>query len=314
MASVYAVVDPRRDRRAAIKIAHRSVLDRRFTPATFLREARIARSIAHPAVIDVFGTGSCEGRPYLVMEALGGSALGQRLDAGPPLPRDEAIAILLELCEVLRASHAAGIVHRDIKLDNVFLLDTPLPDGRRVKLLDWGVAHVAGEDDPFRGMIAGTLTYVAPEQVQGDALTPAADVYSLAVLAYHLLCGRPPFAARSEVALVHLHLHAEPPRPSIAWPEIPSDLEATLLAMLAKDPADRPSLERVEEELRAARGPVARAGEPSWSVRWLRARAGTVPVVSDVLGRPTLPVPRFRAPWIAVAVAVGALLGLIALM
>src|SRR5690606_9385894 len=101
--------------------AHRSVLGPGGMSAeTFLREARIANTVEHPAVIDVFATGTHDGRPYLVMEKLAGMPLGQRLDEGPPLPRHEALAILLELCHILRAAHAAGVVHRDLKLDNVF--------------------------------------------------------------------------------------------------------------------------------------------------------------------------------------------------
>ena len=178
MASVHAVVHAKFGKKAAIKIAHRSVIGDHLTADTFLREARIVHTVDHPAVIDVFATGSNDGRPYLVMERLTGKTLGQRVDQGPLMPRREAITYLLELCDVLQAAHDAGIVHRDVKLDNVFVCDAPFADGRRVKLLDWGVARVDGEDDPFRGLIAGTLTYVAPEQIRGDALSPAADVYN----------------------------------------------------------------------------------------------------------------------------------------
>src|SRR5512143_670575 len=234
MASVHAVVHTKFGKRAAIKIAHKSILGDNFSSKTFMREARIVHAVEHPAVIDVFATGTCDGRPYLVMEKLTGTSLGRRVDDGPPMPRREAIEILLELCDVLRAAHTSGVVHRDLKLDNVFLTDKPFADNRRVKLLDWGVAHVTGEDDPFRGLIAGTLTYVAPEQIRGDSLTGAADVYSLAVLAYHLLCRRPPFAAGNEFALINLHLRALPPRPSFAWPEIPPALDNLLVRMLSK--------------------------------------------------------------------------------
>src|SRR5262249_35814678 len=131
----------------------------------------------------------------------------------------------------------------------IFLCDTPFANEQRVKLLDWGVAAVLGEEDPFRGLIAGTLTYVAPEQIRGDPLTAAADIYSLAVLAYHLLCRRPPFAG-ADLALLQLHLRAEPPPPSWAWPDAPPALESLLVRMLSKLPDDRPSLDEVERVLR----------------------------------------------------------------
>jgi eukaryotic-like serine/threonine-protein kinase len=334
MASVYAVVHTKFGKRAAIKIAHRSVLGDQFSADTFLREARIVHAVDHPAVIDVFATGSNDGRPYMVMERLSGKTLGQCVDEGPPLRRGDAVRHLLELCHVLRAAHDAGIVHRDVKLDNVFVCDTPFADGRRIKLLDWGVARVDGEEDPFRGLIAGTLTYVAPEQIRGDALTPAADVYSLAVLAYHLLCRRPPFKANNDLALIHLHLRAEPPAPSIAWPEIPHVLEELLLRMLAKTPEARPSLDEVESVLRSVEDDVDEtlmrfadgskanipvpALESPWT-RWLMTRR-IAPVidsveqgdVQDVLGRPVLPAPPFKLGWMAVATVAAAIAALVA--
>lgn len=279
MAAVYAVVHTRFGKRAALKLAHRAVLGPQFTPATFLREARMANLIDHAGVAEVFATGTYDGRPYLAMERLIGRSLGARLDDGA-LPRDEAAAILIELCEVLAAAHAAGVTHRDLKLDNIFLLDEPGRGGRRVKLLDWGMARVAGEDDPLRGLIAGTLTYVAPEQARGDDITPAADVYSLAVVAYQLLLGGPPFTAASDLELIHKHLREEPPRPRTMWRAIPPVLEATLLAMLAKQPEDRPPLGEVVRALGTVRPPLGTSVR-----RWLDP-----PVLpqGDVFGRPAV--------------------------
>jgi serine/threonine protein kinase len=329
MASVYAVLHTKFGKRAAIKIAHRSILCDNFTADTFLREARIVHAVDHPAVIDVFATGSCDARPYLVMERLSGMTLGQRVDQGPPMDRREAIEILLELCDVLRAAHDAGIVHRDLKLDNVFVTDKPFADNRRVKLLDWGVAHVEGEEDPFRGLIAGTLTYVAPEQIRGDALTGAADVYSLAVLAYHLLCRRPPFAAGNDLALIHLHLRAQPPRPSFAWPECPAALEDLLVRMLAKLPEHRPTLDEVESCLRDALSVVElppRFAEGSsahivlprtepWYLRWLMVRRlEPEMLMQDPLGRPVLPAPPFKLGWACLGAVVAAAAGLMSLI
>jgi eukaryotic-like serine/threonine-protein kinase len=277
MATVYAVVHTRFGKRAALKLAHRTVLGPQFTPETFLREARIANLINHAGVAEVFATGTYDGRPYLAMERLAGRSLGVRLDDGP-LPRDEAFEILIELCGALEAAHAAGVVHRDLKLDNVFLLDGSSGEGRRTKLLDWGMARIVGEDDPLRGMVAGTLAYLAPEQLRGDAVTPAADVYALAVVAYLLLLGRAPFASRGDLELIHKHLHEAPPRPRTLWAEIPHELEATLLAMLAKLPEQRPPLSEVVRVLRAARQRVRPRG-PSWF------EPPAVPA-RDALGRP----------------------------
>ncbi len=169
------------------------------------REARIANLVEHPCMPDVFATCRYDLRPYLVMERLAGQTLGARLDASP-LPRDEGSAVPRELCEVLAAAHTVGVTHRDLKLDNVFLLARPGVDGHRVKLLDRGLATIASESDPLSGMIAGTLTYVAPEQIRGDVVTPATDLYALAVLAYQVRVGRPPFAPAVDRTLLQLHL------------------------------------------------------------------------------------------------------------
>jgi serine/threonine-protein kinase len=227
----------------------------------------------------VFATGTFDGRPYLAMERLAGRSLGARLDDGP-LPREDALEILIELCQVLAAAHAAGVTHRDLKLDNVFLLDDPGADGRRTKLLDWGMARIAGEDDPLRGLIAGTLTYLAPEQARGEDITPAADVYALAVLAYRLLVGSAPFTSPSDLALIEQHLQAPPPRPRTRWPGMPSELEATLLAMLAKQPADRPALPEIVRVLRDARRRIR--------PRTLRMLDVPAAPPIDVIGRPAV--------------------------
>ncbi len=263
MASVHEVVHGKLGGRAAIKLAHAHMFNEAYTPATFLREARVARTVDHPGVVEIYATGTYRQRPYIVMELLAGESLGTHLDRGP-IDRTRALEILIELCGILAAAHAAGIVHRDLKLDNVVLAP------ERVKLVDWGVAHVKGEDDPFRGMIAGTLVYVAPELIRGEEVTPAADIYSLAVLAYQLLCRRPPFAASSDLALISMHLRAEPPRASSAWPRIPRELDDLLVAMLDKHPDARPTLAEVERTLRAER--------PGWFSRLLqRLRPTTRP-------------------------------------
>jgi serine/threonine protein kinase len=329
MSSVHTVVHEN-SRLAALKIAYTSTIGPGMSAETFLREARIAKWIEHPGVVEVQQTGSHRGRPYLIMEKLEGVSLGRRVDQGPPIRRTQAVQILLEVIDILRAAHAAGVVHRDLKLDNVFLCDEQFADTRRVKLLDWGVAYVDGEPDPFRGLIAGTLTYVAPEQIRGDALTPAADIYSLAVLAFHLLCRRPPFAG-PDLTLLHLHLRVEPPPASFAWPDVPTALEDLLTRMLAKHPEERPDLDEIERVLRETLPEVEptirfadgsgvhfpvlprETPEPNpWYLRWLLAkRISPAMEGDDLLERSLLPTPPFKAGWVAVGLALAGLAGLV---
>jgi serine/threonine protein kinase len=276
MAAVYAVTHTRFGKRAALKLAHRTILSADFTPETFLREARIVHLVDHAAVPDVFATGTFDGRPYLAMERLAGFTLGELVDSHQ-ISRSEGISVLIEVCDVLAAAHAAGVVHRDLKLDNVFV-----QTNKRVRLLDWGVARVLSEPDPLRGLIAGTLTYVAPEQITGDTLTPAADIYSLGVLAYHTLLGGAPFSAANDIDLIKKHVHARPPAPVTRWPEIPGELAAVLTAMLAKDPANRPTLPAITHALQEARRALEPTPEPvkkaSWFARLRRRLASLLSV------------------------------------
>ena len=279
MGSVYSVTHCGFGKRAALKLCHKSVLGEQFTFDTFLREARIVHLINHPGVPDVFATGTYDGRPYLAMERLHGMTLGDFLESRQ-ITRTQALDMLFDICRVISAAHGAGVVHRDLKLDNVFVLEAP-DAPPQLKVLDWGVARIIDEPDPMAGMIAGTLTYVAPEQIRADDLTTAGDIYSLGVLAYQLLFGEPPFAHKSDLELIRMHLQKAPPPPSELWPEIPAGLEAMLVAMLAKDPADRPTIDDVLRGIIAAR----RELQPRRSTLLGRLRAvpGRPPV--DVLGR-----------------------------
>ena len=307
MGTVYAVVHNGFGKRAALKLCHKNVIGPSFTVETFLREATIVHMIDHPGVVDVFATGTYDSRPYLAMERLAGQTLGAALDSST-LSRVDQLDVLLELCDVLAAAHRAGVVHRDLKLDNVFLLDAPGSSGRRTKLLDWGVARIMGEPDPLRGMIAGTLTYVAPEQVRSDDVTPAVDVYSLGVLAYLVLTGEAPFKSDSDLELIKQHLNATPPR--LTWQgvdtKLGTELADLLVRMLAKQPADRPSLDEITRVLQASRAALT----PKRS--WLSGLAG-MPLAppSDPFGRPA---PLYATVADAPRRLMGAVLGVAALV
>jgi eukaryotic-like serine/threonine-protein kinase len=246
MGTVYAVTHEEIGKRAALKVMH-DFLTNGSTSARIKLEARVVNRVGHPNIVDIFETGSLEdGRPYIVMERLDGVCLGNLAFESKVLP-DRVVEILIQICDALIAAHAAGVIHRDLKLDNVFLLPVDESGHERVKLLDWGIAKEIANDVrcTIDGQLVGTPQYLSPEQARGAELTPATDIYSLGVMAFELFLEQLPFEAETAAEVMTMHLRATPPNPSDLWPDVPHDLEQLLLAMLAKRAEDRPSLETV---------------------------------------------------------------------
>jgi serine/threonine-protein kinase len=258
MGAVYAVVHEEIGKRAALKVVHQRLLVSGFNCDRMLLEAKVVNQVGHPNIVDIFETGRlADGRPYIVMERLDGQALNARAEDGKLLP-DLVIAILLQICD--GAPHAAGVVHRDLKLDNVFLVDNPeAPATPKVKLLDWGIAKVLSHDvkHTIEGQLVGTPQYLAPEQARGQLVTPQTDVYSLGVMAYELFLEQLPFEAETAAEVMAMHLRSIPPPPGELWPDIPPQLEDLLLAMLAKLPDHRPTMLEVARRLEAVRAELA---------------------------------------------------------
>jgi len=298
MGSVYAVTHEDIGKRAALKVMHRRLVSTSSAERVLL-EARVVNQVGHPNIVDIFETGTLpDGRPYIVMERLEGMPLSYRADEGKILP-DQVIAILLQVCDALIAAHAANIVHRDLKLDNVFLIDNADdPTQPKVKLLDWGIAKVISTDvrHTVEGQLVGTPQYLSPEQARGATVTPQTDVYSLGVMAYELFVEQLPFEAETSAEIMAMHLRCTPPPPSEMWPDMPTSLENLLLAMLAKDPDARPSmltvahsLEQIREELeqrkheagvvddRPVSRPVTVRPESRRSNRFIAPAAGLAP-------------------------------------
>jgi serine/threonine-protein kinase len=266
MGAVYAVVHEEIGKRAALKVVHRRLMPG-FHCERMLLEAQVVNQVGHPNIVDIFETGRLEDdRPYIVMERLSGQSLAVCADEGKLLP-DAVIAILLQVCDALTAAHEAGIVHRDLKLDNVFLVDN-LDDASqpRVKLLDWGIAKVIHHEvqHTIEGQLMGTPQYLSPEQARGMAVTPQTDVYSLGVMAYELFLEQLPFEAETAAEVMAMHLRATPPPPRELWPDIPPELEALLLAMLAKQPDQRPTMVEVARRLEAVRSELQRRVQRAW--------------------------------------------------
>jgi tetratricopeptide (TPR) repeat protein len=207
----------------------------------FKREARLLAELDHPTVVRFVDAGvEPDGRLYLAMEWLEGEDLAKRLRRGP-LGVAAAVGVARRIAEGLSAAHARGIVHRDVKPHNVFLVDGRLD---RLKLVDFGIAFVAGAQSGITrtGMTIGTPEYMAPEQARGDrTLDARCDVYSLGCVLYQAIVGTPPFVGPTPVSVVAELLLSEAPRVGSRAPGVPPELDQLVAAMLSKDPAARPA-------------------------------------------------------------------------
>jgi serine/threonine-protein kinase len=238
------------------------------------------------------------------MEALEGRSLGAIIAEDGPLEVPRALALLEQICRALGAAHARGVVHRDVKPDNVFVVRRP--DGsERAKVIDFGISQVASDGArggrlTQAGAIIGTPEYMAPEQAAGDAVDHRADLYALGVLAYEMLTGTLPIVATTPIATLVAHQTRTPDAPSRRRPGIPAEVDALVLHALAKRPEDRPaSMEALADAVAALRGAVATVVEKA-------------PAVARVTASRTIALPgrgrgRGRRPAaIAVGVAVAA--------
>ncbi|HEY1549031.1 MAG TPA: serine/threonine-protein kinase [Kofleriaceae bacterium] len=258
MAAVYQATQPVIGKRVAIKVLHRTKTESALN--RFIKEARAVNLIGHPNIVDVFGFGMTDnGRPYLVMELLVGETLAVRIKR-EPISVAETCETLIEVAHALEAAHEAGVIHRDLKPENIFLATRR--HLRSVKLLDFGIAKLLDEqpgvrgDDTRPGILIGTPKYISPEQVRGAQLDGRADIYALGVVAFELLAGRAPFLgtpAGGAYELFEKHAKLKPPKASAFNMQLHEVADALLFAMLAKEPAERPSLIEVRETLQRLR-------------------------------------------------------------
>ncbi|MFG2985333.1 protein kinase [Streptomyces sp. NPDC048258] len=282
MGQVWTAYDKRLDRRVAVKLLRPDKVAGPGTVAEelrrrFVRECRVTAQVDHPGLVTVHDAGSDGDELFLVMGYVEGTDLADHLAQHDPYPWPWAVSVAAQLCSVLSAVHAVPIVHRDLKPRNVMVR----PDGT-VLVLDLGVASVMDTDTTrltSTGTPIGSPAYMAPEQAMSGAVGPYTDLYALGVLLYELLSGNVPFAGSTALGVLHRHLY-EPPAPiRPKRPEIPAELEAILLRLLAKDPQDRPAS---AQEVYEALAPL------------LPARGGRAP--SGPLD-PTRPFLRPHAPW-----------------
>ena len=258
MGKVYGAHHPRIGKRVAIKVLARSYCDNQSAVARFEQEARIVNEIRHPNIVDVFQFGELpDKRSFFVMELLTGETLSARIDKAP-LSTPEAIGILDDVCDALEAAHEHGVVHRDLKSDNIFLATTR--GKTTVKLLDFGIAKLGGRTEPTTvgktasGIIVGTPAYMSPEQARGQSVSARTDVYQLGVLAFKMVTGKLPFNADNPMDLIIEHLKTPPPSPRKLAPGVPEALSRLIVRMMGKDPEARPSVAEVRSVFGELRG------------------------------------------------------------
>jgi serine/threonine-protein kinase len=272
MATIYRAVDLRMGRTVAAKILREVYSSDPKFVTRFQREARAASALQHPNIVQVFDYGQSGESYYIVMEFVEGADLRRYLKKHGVLDNERAIEIAHDVALGLGAAHKRGIVHRDVKPQNIMLNDSGL-----VKLTDFGIASMYKDAEAERltttGMTLGTVQYYAPEQAQGEIVSPAADIYALGIVMYEMLAGRTPFDGDTPVAVAMRHIQDIPEPPSTYNPRIAPGLERIVLRCLEKDPRDRYrdgdalayALENLGRAGRRQTGMGAAAGRPQFA-------------------------------------------------
>jgi serine/threonine protein kinase len=244
-------------KRFAVKFLHQELARQPEIVTRFQREAEAASGISHPNVVGVHDVNvTSEGQPYIVAELLQGEELGEYLERAGKLPVGDAVRVVRQICRALAAAHATGVVHRDVKPENIFLTgDVSRLETATVKVIDFGISKVsaAGAEALTKtGVVMGTPDYMAPEQARGDKVDTRADIYAVGAILYRALTGKKPFEGLDPMATLTAVLVQEPERPTALNPEVPLALELVVQHAMAKDPGDRyPTMEALERELSA---------------------------------------------------------------
>ena len=258
MGAVFEGVHETIERRVAIKVLHPEYARNAEFTARFFNEARAVNRIVHPGLVQISDYGQQpDGTSYIVMEYLDGESLAQRMERlGGKLPSPDVIHLGWQLADSLAAAHQKGIVHRDLKPENVMIVSDPqMSSGDRTKLLDFGIAKVTEEGGASRlktktNQVMGTPTYMSPEQCAGaGGVDDKSDVYSLGVMLFEMLAGRPPFVAEGSGQILGMHMFVAPPILPELVPDIPPPLAELVKRMLGKNKEARPTMRRTAETL-----------------------------------------------------------------
>lgn len=296
------------DKKVALKIldpdlAHDETLVKRF-----LREARTATKVEHENVVQLFELGSTgTGTAYIAMELLRGEPLAETIEREAPMPWRRAKTIALQICRAMHVAHAASVIHRDLKPDNVFRIKRGA-NADFVKLLDFGLAKVFGNATNVFGSLSrigttfGTPEYMAPEQCEGETTDHRADVYALGVIMYELLTGTVPFPQEGhnfiDVLSAHVEQPPEPPSAHVGRDRVTEAMDAFVLRALAKDPADRfATMKAMAEALLAVPEPLTASSTHQVGTSAEEALPPQPP--DDLAGASATPEAAPAVPWLA---------------
>ncbi|MBF0815296.1 Stk1 family PASTA domain-containing Ser/Thr kinase [Microbacterium paludicola] len=295
MATVYVATDLRLERRVALKVMHGHLSDDSVFQSRFIQEARSAARLADPHVVNVFDQGQDGELAYLVMEYLPGITLRELLKEQRRLTVTQTITIMDAVLSGLAAAHRAGLIHRDVKPENVLLAE----DGR-IKIGDFGLARASSANTATGAQLLGTIAYLAPELVTRGTADARSDIYALGILLYEMLAGEQPYKGEQPMQIAFQHATDSVPRPSVKNPGVPEQLDELVLWATEKDPDERPSdaqemlerLREIERELGIA--PLPTRSSPAFETRALPADgggagatkvlAGVLPTTADLTG------------------------------
>jgi len=251
MASVYEALDTRLDRTVAVKIMHPGLGDATTHDddsfaRRFVSEAKAAARLSHPNVVAVYDQGRDEsdGTVYLVMEYVPGHTLRDTIVKDAPLSPERALAVLDPVLSALGAAHRAGLIHRDVKPENVLIATDPHSGTSRIKVADFGLAKAVSADTQHtatNGVLIGTVSYLAPELVVEQRADARADVYAAGVILFELLTGMKPHTGETPIAVAYRHVHHDVPPPSSVVPGVPDYVDALVARATTRDPSLRPA-------------------------------------------------------------------------
>jgi beta-lactam-binding protein with PASTA domain/predicted Ser/Thr protein kinase len=296
MATVYEATDSRLDRTVALKVMHANLAEDDEFVSRFIREAKSAARLSHPNVVAVYDQGADDGHVFLAMEHVPGRTLRDLLNARVRLTPRQALEVLEPMLAALGAAHHAGIVHRDVKPENVLLSD----DGR-VKVADFGLARATASvtSHTNSGILLGTVNYLSPEQVERGIADPRSDVYAAGIVLYEMLTGVKPHDGETAIQVAYRHVHDDVPPPSQLVPDLPAELDALVARATDRNPDGRPAdARRFLTEVVAARrslsdGELDTVGPPLAAIT---GPAVDHTAVVDRTGTPPLGLARETAP------------------